>query len=1578
MKRIRRKAGSILLTAAMFLSLFPTGALAADPEEVPPQEAPPQACTCTVLCTEDATDTQCPVCAGDIANCTATAAEPQEPEQPQVPEQPECTCTVRCTEEYVDAQCPVCADDIANCAGTSAEPLEPEQPQQPEQPECTCTVRCTEDATDTQCPVCTDNIANCTAAAAEPQEPSEPAEVMELYVSSSGSDSNPGTTSDKPFASLHTAVAAVPADGTATIYVMSDLTMDQSVRYWGAKDITITSDPASLDAAGKTAFTISRTEGDFTAVNDQARGGYNPGLFELGNGANLTLTHIILDDRHVAYSYDGDGPYFIQVDASRGDNPKDEPQPGSTTVVFTENKVQVEKEVDNHYIVQDAMITSFDANSTITLGAGAVLQNYGGMSAVRIANATLIMEDDSIIQDTDDFKRIKGEAGSTGPAGAVWIQSGKLIMEDKAEICHMNGRAIYADGKGSSVTVYGKIHNLTGNSAMWGGVNGVAMHLRNYSDADWYGEISDINCSSGSGSAAYVTVHSELRMHQYAQLHDVTSGMGIQVYGNQGSTLYMDGEITRCGNSAIHMNCDSVADPALKPQGNNVLKVTIGSNGDIHHNTGGYGNVTMQTYNATLDVYGKIRDNYAGPAGIGMAWNHDTTTVTLHRGAQITGNVSSGSSGVTVAKGTVIMEEGAIVSGNISTGGTAGVTVDSGGTFIMNGGIIENNISGGQSSGVSYVSAAVAPAGSKDYPNQPSFQSLALLNQGTISGNKANATVTVPEDKTDVDSYLTEGGEYRDLVVSTTTSSCASVKRYMTISDDMVIGNENVYFAKYGFTLVKPSSDVKFGNTSVDCETKVTDEFASQNLTEVVASLWYQSDKPSYLTTINGLQGAEKYNPDKDLYAAVLATDEEGKPAADAKVTLQVVEWDENNACHLVLPGQGNGYAVVFIQEKDLPAQIVKITPADMTIYMGGDDGYEGVVGGESGTGTASNSMPTPLFSVDAFGTSAEQVVLSGADGREWKFKAAGTDSDGTPLYYMTSTGTVGGAPQDPVRVTFTGIDGKFHLNDSFVPTDVEELFANYAINIYRGSAGTVTAKIGGVDYLVATGTGMLTVRAVAKQDPTSDIIAVEDLKKVDPGKAVAVASPSTTYTLNDTGVPVATDAKPSLLFDSIIDDAAHNRTGALAKKVDEKLGAVSSGKVRNYEIMYLDLVDANNGNAWISSSEGVDIYWGYPANTSMNTSFTILHFPGLHRDGNNSGYDVEDINQIAVDNIQPITIEKTADGLKFHVGKGGFSPFALIWESDKSVDPTPNPNPDADDDFTLHYVTNGGKHLSAETKSQRWTKAYEDLPTPERDGYTFLGWYWDLRLTDPVRGDVEVNNTTVNIYAKWEAEGTVSGSGDVSGWLDTVNHKAYLRGYPTQAFCPDRAMTRSEVAQMFYALLLDQDVEITASFTDVPAEAQYAKAVRTLASLGMMSGYPDGTFRPTAPITRAEFAAMALAFAQQGSGASSSYQDVSRNDWFYPYVSQASAYGWIGGYPDNTFRPNNPITRAEVCVIVNNMLGRDADERFIDQHDAELVSFGDLAKNHWAYYDVMEATNSHKFSMDNSKESWTRLITGA
>ena len=212
-----------------------------------------------------------------------------------------------------------------------------------------------------------------------------------------------------------------------------------------------------------------------------------------------------------------------------------------------------------------------------------------------------------------------------------------------------------------------------------------------------------------------------------------------------------------------------------------------------------------------------------------------------------------------------------------------------------------------------------------------------------------------------------------------------------------------------------------------------------------------------------------------------------------------------------------------------------------------------------------------------------------------------------------------------------------------------------------------------------------------------------------------------------------------------------------------------------------------------------------------------------------------------------------------------------------------------------------------------------------------------------------------------------------VSDLLNTEDHIQYLFGYPDGNFGPENNMTRAEVAQVFYNLLLDQDVEITKTFDDVPTNAWYTKAVNTLASLDIISGVGDNKFEPERSITRAEFTAMAMKFAVSGEEGENIFSDVDEDDWFYDAVVNSIQYGWIHGYGDGTFRPNNPITRAEVTAIVNNMLGRAADEDFVDEHTDELTPFSDIEK-HWAYYHIVEATNDHDYTKPSSGENWTKL----
>lgn len=213
-----------------------------------------------------------------------------------------------------------------------------------------------------------------------------------------------------------------------------------------------------------------------------------------------------------------------------------------------------------------------------------------------------------------------------------------------------------------------------------------------------------------------------------------------------------------------------------------------------------------------------------------------------------------------------------------------------------------------------------------------------------------------------------------------------------------------------------------------------------------------------------------------------------------------------------------------------------------------------------------------------------------------------------------------------------------------------------------------------------------------------------------------------------------------------------------------------------------------------------------------------------------------------------------------------------------------------------------------------------------------------------------------------------------VSGWLNTSDHIAYLHGYDTGEFGPNDNMTRAQAAQMFYNLLLDKDVPTTADFSDIPDGAWYENAANTLAALEIMVGTGANQFEPDRPITRAEFTVAAMRFAKLPTDCKNIFPDVKESDWFYVQVVGSIKYGWITGYTDGNFHPNNTITRAEVTAIVNRMLGRSADVDFVDDHALALRQFPDISRGYWAYYDICEAVNAHEYDKTGSTENWSKL----
>lgn len=238
---------------------------------------------------------------------------------------------------------------------------------------------------------------------------------------------------------------------------------------------------------------------------------------------------------------------------------------------------------------------------------------------------------------------------------------------------------------------------------------------------------------------------------------------------------------------------------------------------------------------------------------------------------------------------------------------------------------------------------------------------------------------------------------------------------------------------------------------------------------------------------------------------------------------------------------------------------------------------------------------------------------------------------------------------------------------------------------------------------------------------------------------------------------------------------------------------------------------------------------------------------------------------------------------------------------------------------------------------------------------------------------NVKANHTIEAKFVKQNsiiADPTETG---VAGWLQTSEHIAYLGGYGNGKFGPTDCMTRAQAAQMFYNLLLNKNVDITVKFTDVPADAWYGNAVHMLASLGIIKGIGNDQFAPNRTITRAEFAVIAMRFANLSATVTNPFTDIASNDWYYSAVTSAVSYGWITGYSDGTFRPYATITRAEVATIVNRMLARTADRDFVDS--SAVTHFDDVPNTYWAYYSIAEATNAHTHTINNDGvESWGKL----
>lgn len=273
---------------------------------------------------------------------------------------------------------------------------------------------------------------------------------------------------------------------------------------------------------------------------------------------------------------------------------------------------------------------------------------------------------------------------------------------------------------------------------------------------------------------------------------------------------------------------------------------------------------------------------------------------------------------------------------------------------------------------------------------------------------------------------------------------------------------------------------------------------------------------------------------------------------------------------------------------------------------------------------------------------------------------------------------------------------------------------------------------------------------------------------------------------------------------------------------------------------------------------------------------------------------------------------------------------------------------------YTLTFAVNGGNTLPSVRKSSGTKLDLANYKTA-KEGYTFLGWYADADLTEEVKTVVLRKDTTV--YAKWTDDGT-----------ELREHKAYLFGFGDGTVRPDAAISRAEVAQILYRISGEKDTHM-ASYSDVKSGAWYYDAVSSMTDQGIITGYPDGSFRPDSAISRAEFSTLIAKYNELDISEMATFPDVSASHWASRFIAAAQENGYVYGYSDGTFRPENSITRGEVASIINKMLGMVCDADSFANVQSDLKMFTDNRDtSKWHYYEMITATNSCTYRLDGKR----------
>ena len=651
----------------------------------------------------------------------------------------------------------------------------------------------------------------------------------------------------------------------------------------------------------------------------------------------------------------------------------------------------------------------------------------------------------------------------------------------------------------------------------------------------------------------------------------------------------------------------------------------------------------------------------------------------------------------------------------------------------------------------------------------------------------------------------------------------------------------------------------------------------------------------------------------------------------------------------------------------------VTITPADITIYTGGD-GYSGVTDGSGNViaGTESSGLPEPGYHIDLpdavttwlqnhnidlrdAANLANLLAFQYSDNngniiRNWDLENQGVysrNSDGSVARYVysLSPNTITGDNEGvKVRLAFTD-DGAIVTTDN-IQMDESTVSASYEMTIYDGGLqqseikAVFTADDESIACTVDIETGHLLVKSVTNQATTTN--GIENLSEAvtDTGTITAVADSGVTYYVNDSEVQVANnDNRVQLLVDEVSNSDDFN--AAMGKdavgKVNTKLGEGNTLSNATYDLAYMDLVDTQNGNAVVTMGEGnsLTLYWPVPEDAAADSEFHVVHYTGMDREDVVPADDLSDAAHAFLE-----TNVATVNGEKYVTfTTSTFSPFVLVYEK------APDPVATLDVDKSLTAV-NG----------QTYT-----------NGSVSVGDTLTYTITVKNAGNVDLSNVTVT--------DTLSNGRTVT-WLNLPDGVTNTDG--TLTISSLTAGASVELTATYKVLKSDANGTLTNTVTvngttpggeevpgtdeeETPVDPYYPPAppvdppeLNTEDHYAYIVGYPDGTVRPEGNITRAEVATIFFRLLTDESrdefwSQTNPYSDVSADDWYNNAVSTLTNAGILDGYEDGTFRPNGNITRAEFATITS---------RFFDATYEGEDLFPDI-DGHWAKDYINESANA-------------------